>query len=249
MSGVGRLERLAYLRVSKFVFAARATGLIAREGYLLTAGSVVVAVAVVVVLAAISEALLWPGVVFGIALVGFVLFFFRDPTRTPPHDPEGRIVVAPADGKVIEVARDESDDYVGRNAIRISIFLSPLNVHVNRVPVGGVVERVQYFAGRYLVAWHPKSSELNERSEIGLRTFGGQRILFKQIAGAVARRIVFHVEEGDAVQTGQRFGIVKFGSRMDVILPENSEVLTSKDLRVTAGETVIARVAESQERG
>jgi phosphatidylserine decarboxylase len=124
----------------------------------------------------------------------------------------------------------------------VSIFLSPLNVHVNRSPVDGVVEYDEYVAGEYLVAWHPKASEKNERSQIGVRHPSGQKVLFKQIAGAVARRIVYHIRVGDAVTAGQRFGIVKFGSRMDVLVSPESEIFVKVGDRVSAGETILGKL-------
>ena len=124
----------------------------------------------------------------------------------------------------------------------MSIFLSPLNVHVNRVPADGVIEYVRYVPGDYLVAWHPKASEKNERSEIGLRHPSGTKILFKQIAGAVARRIVYHLSVGDTVKAGERFGLVKFGSRMDVLVPPGTPLDVAVGDRVTAGETILGRI-------
>jgi phosphatidylserine decarboxylase len=152
---------------------------------------------------------------------------------------------------VVEVVELENEPlYLKGPARRISIFLSPLDVHVNRVPADGIVEWVRYVPGEYLVAWHPKASEKNERSEIGLRHPSGTRILFKQIAGVLARRIVFHLKEGDAVQAGQRFGIVKFGSRMDVLVPPQVTLTVQIGDRVRAGETVLAKLpsAKASER-
>jgi len=216
--------------------------LIAREGYSVIAGACVLAGILVFVLPYVSDLLFWPAVVVGMALVGFSLWFFRDPQRKAPEDTTGLTVVAPADGKVLEVAPTATDEFIGGPACRVSIFLSPLNVHVNRAPVPGTVEQVRYIPGEYLVAWHPKSSDRNERSEIGVRHPRGHRVLFKQIAGAVARRVVFHVKVGDRLELGERFGIVKFGSRMDVLMPPQSTVVVEKGQRVVAGETVIAQL-------
>ncbi|SHK09836.1 phosphatidylserine decarboxylase family protein [Rhodothermus profundi] len=175
-------------------------------------------------------------------LLGFVLFFFRDPDRRPPEGAD-TLLLAPADGKVVEIATvDYEPVYLKGPARRLSIFLSPLDVHVNRVPAKGVIELVRYIPGDYLVAWHPKASEQNERSEIGLRHPSGARILFKQIAGVLARRIVFHLQEGDTVQAGQRFGIVKFGSRMDVLVPPHVTFEVKVGDRVRAGETILGRL-------
>lgn len=216
--------------------------MIASEGYSTIAWAVVLAFAICVLPVLVASLPLWPFAVLAIALLGFVVSFFRDPRRSPPPDPSNTLVVAPADGKVLEVTADHDDLYVRGPVVRVSIFLSPLNVHVNRTPVGGTVEYVRYVPGEYLVAWHPKSSEKNERSEIGVMHASGARILFKQIAGAVARRVVFHLHEGDHLVLGERFGIVKFGSRMDVLVPTNATTSVVAGQRVVAGETVIARL-------
>ena len=155
--------------------------------------------------------------------------FFRDPKRSSPTNDEN-VLLSPADGKVIKI--DELDEtlFLKSRAKRITIFLSPLNVHVNRIPANGVIE---------FVNWHPKASELNERSEIGLVHPSGAKVLFKQIAGAVARRVVYHVSEGDRVSAGDRFGIVKFGSRMDIIVPETATFEVAVGDRVRGGETIL----------
>ena len=216
----------------------------AREGYVLIGAALLVAILLVIVglqLSAVWRAVL---VVTAVVLVAFTLFFFRDPSRTPPAEAsEGRLLLAPADGKVVVVDRHVREPlYLDGPAQQVSIFLSPLNVHVNRIPVDGVVEYVNYVPGEYLVAWHPKASELNERSEIGVRHPSGTQVLFKQIAGAVARRIVYHVEEGDTVAAGERFGVVKFGSRMDVLVPPHVEIDVEVGDRVRAGETIMGRI-------
>ena len=216
--------------------------MLAREGLALIAGAVVVGV-LLVGLGLRLPRFGWVPLVLGLAVIGFTLWFFRDPARTAPAD-ASRLLLAPADGKVVELVTEEDTLYLNGEAQRISIFLSPLNVHVNRIPADGVIEYVNYVPGDYLVAWHPKASTLNERSEIGLRHPTGTPVLFKQIAGAVARRIVFHVKEGDAVRAGERFGIVKFGSRMDVLVPPHVRLDVRVGQRVVAGETVIGRLAE-----
>ena len=181
-------------------------------------------------------------VLAAVALV-FTLYFFRDPARTIPVD-DGTLLLAPADGKVIEVVDVPHEPlYLKGPARRISIFLSPLNVHVNRVPISGTIEQVTYVPGEYLVAWHEKASEKNERSEIGVINSNGSRVLFKQIAGAVARRIVFHLSEGDSVVAGDRFGIVKFGSRMDILVPPETHISAKAGDRVTGGETILGSMS------
>ncbi len=170
---------------------------------------------------------------------GFTLFFFRDPER---NIPEGSYILAPADGKIISIEQVREDIYLGAPAKQISIFLSIMDVHVNRYPVSGKVEHVTYHPGKYLVAWHPKASELNERAEFGVVHESGLKVFFRQITGLVARRIVFHTREGDEVRAGDRFGLMKFGSRMDILLPADMEVLVKTGDKTIGGETIIAKL-------
>jgi len=175
--------------------------------------------------------------VVGGAVLLFTLNFFRDPDRTTPDVPGG--VISPADGKVVSISEIEDAEYLGGKAKMVAIFMSPLDVHVNRYPVSGIVEHKRYIEGEYFAAYEDKSSELNERTHIGINT-GEWKVLFKQIAGFVARRIVCPVEVGDTAVAGERFGMIKFGSRVDVIMPPDAEIRVAMDQRVTAGETVIA---------
>ena len=216
---------------------------LAREGYLLIASAL--ALAVLFALLGLWFGGLLGGLLIAVGLVslGFTLWFFRDPRRVPPEDASA-LILSPADGKVIEIVEEEEPLYLGERARRLSIFLSPLNVHVNRIPVDGVVEYENYYAGEYLVAWHPKASTLNERSEVGMRHPGGMPILFKQIAGKVARRIVCYAKEGASYRAGDRYGIVKFGSRMDVIVPLDVTFSVEIGDRVAGGETVIGHIPE-----
>ncbi|MFW5955752.1 MAG: phosphatidylserine decarboxylase family protein, partial [Rhodothermales bacterium] len=185
----------------------------------------------------------WFFILTGVLALAFTLYFFRDPERLAPEGASGgSLILAPADGKVVVVDDVEEPLYLKGPARQVSIFLSPLNVHVNRNPVDGVVEYDEYVPGEYLVAWHPKASEKNERSMIGVRHRSGARVLYKQIAGAVARRIVYHIKKGDQVVAGERFGIVKFGSRMDVLVPPGSEIDVRVGDRTTAGETILGRL-------
>ncbi len=174
-----------------------------------------------------------------VIIAGFTLFFFRDPERNVP---EGSYIVAPADGKVISIDPVRENTYLGGGAKQISIFLSIMDVHVNRYPVSGKVEHVSYHPGEYLVAWHPKASELNERAEFGIRHPSGVRIFFRQITGLVARRIVFHTREGDEVKAGDRFGLMKFGSRMDILVPGDMDILVRVGDKTVGGETIIAKL-------
>ena len=184
--------------------------------------------------------------VLAVGGLAFTLFFFRDPERTPPPDARADDLLAPADGRVVEIADEEEPLYLKGPAQRISIFLSPLDVHVNRVPARGVIEHAKYRPGDYFVAWHPKASDKNERSEFGLRHPNGTKLLFKQIAGAVARRIEYDLEEGDTVEAGRRFGIVKFGSRMDLLVPPSVNLNVEEGQVVRAGTTVLGRLPNAE---
>jgi len=181
-------------------------------------------------------------VALALGLGSFTFYFFRDPERlVPASKKDGDIVVSPADGKVVVIRDIEDLEYHHGKARQISIFLSPLDVHVNRIPVSGRVDYFQYHKGKYLVAWHDKASELNERTHIGIDN-GRYRILFKQIAGAVARRIVCPLRPGDRVTVGERFGMIKFGSRMDVLVPPDMIIEVHLGDIVVAGETILCRL-------
>jgi len=210
----------------------------AREGYTLISGAIFICAALLVLSLWLDG---WwssiPGVL-GIVFLLFTLYFFRDPERTPPTG-AANVLLSPADGKIIRIDEFDESLFLETRAKRVTIFLSPLSVHVNRIPANGTIDFVQYVPGDYLVAWHPKASELNERSEIGLTHENGSKVLFKQIAGAVARRVVYHVSVGDTVRAGERFGIVKFGSRMDVIVPMSSEIEIQVGDKVKGGETIL----------
>ncbi len=221
----------------------------AREGYLII--TIALVISVVLVLIGLQFGPYVQLVLFALSafVTVFTLWFFRDPVRTPPSGAaEGILLMAPADGKVVEIVEEEEPLYIKGPAKRMSIFLSPLNVHVNRAPATGVIEYDNYVSGDYLVAWHPKASEKNERSQLGLMHPSGTKILFKQIAGAVARRIVYHITVGDEVKGGERFGIVKFGSRMDVIVPPHIEFDIEVGTMVTAGETILGKLPESADK-
>jgi len=170
--------------------------------------------------------------VFGVAALA-CLGFFRDPERTPPDAPGA--VLAPADGRVMAVV-EVADPWVGQ-ALRISIFLSPLDVHVNRSPIAGLVKNVEYAPGRFMAAYRPEASEENERCTVSLE--GGSRVAVKQIAGVVARRIVCRVQPGDPLRAGERFGLIRFGSRTDLIVPRGTTVKVAVGDRVWGGESVM----------
>jgi phosphatidylserine decarboxylase len=176
-----------------------------------------------------------PGYVF-LALTLFVLFFFRDPDRAVP---EGKgVVVSPADGKVIVIKDIYEPDYLKQDVKQISIFLSVFNVHVNRAPVGGEVEIVKYNPGKFHVASVDKASLDNEQTAMVI-TNGTRKILVKQIAGLIARRIVCYAKPGDAIKQGERYGLIRFGSRVDIFLPKNAEIKVKLGDRVTGAKDVI----------
>ncbi|MFN8367102.1 MAG: phosphatidylserine decarboxylase family protein [Candidatus Kapaibacterium sp.] len=185
----------------------------------------------------------YPLYVIGLALLALTLWFFRDPERIVPDQAKNSesLIVSPADGKVVQIEKIYEKEYLKSDAIQISIFLSPLNVHVNRYPANGVIKLVKYYPGEYLVAWHPKSSELNERSVFGLENAHGN-IMFKQITGYLARRIVYDTKEGDTANIGDRFGMMKFGSRMDVCVPIGTEILVKEGDVVVGAESIIAKL-------
>lgn len=171
--------------------------------------------------------------------LGLATWFFRDPDREPPADPH--LIVSPADGRVIDVRLVQENEMLGAPANRVSIFMSPLDVHVNRSPVRGVIERIRHTPGRFHAAFADKSSEENERTAVVLAG-DGRRYLVVQIAGAVARRIVCRRVEGDALERGERYGMIMFGSRVDVYLPVDVRVRVAPRMRVRAGTTAIAEV-------
>ncbi len=168
---------------------------------------------------------------------GFAVYFFRDPDRIPQMSGD-EAVISPADGKVIFVGEVEEKEFLKNRAKMVSIFMSLTNVHVNRIPINGKVKFLKYIKGEYLVAFEEKSSERNERMLIGIEN-RGHRVLFKQIAGFIARRIVCELSEGQDVIAGERFGMIKFGSRVDVLLPLNCEVKVGLNDRTLGGSTVL----------
>jgi phosphatidylserine decarboxylase len=180
----------------------------------------------------------------GLAFTLFSLFFFRDPERVAPVRPGN--VVAPADGRVVEVGLAVPPPELDLGPLprpRVAIFLSVLNVHVNRMPVSSVVTKVAYHAGKFLSAGHDKASDVNERNAVALRLPDGRMMAVVQIAGLIARRIICDAREGQAVVTGSRFGMIRFGSRTDVYLPEGVMPLVSVGQTMVGGETVIAELA------
>lgn len=177
--------------------------------------------------------------VFGV-IWAIVIYFFRDPDRVTPEG--DHLVISPADGKVVLIKEIDEDVYIKGKATQISIFLSPLDVHVNRNPVSGDLEYLKYHPGKYLMAWDENASVENERADFGVLHPSGTKFFFRQITGFLARRIVYHIKEGDKLTAGERFGMMKFGSRMDVIVPENVTVSVKEGERTWAGQSVLGEI-------
>jgi phosphatidylserine decarboxylase len=177
---------------------------------------------------------------FSVLLYIFLLFFFRLPARK--IDPDPGLIYAPADGKVVVIEETIEKEYFKDTRLQVSIFMSPFNMHSNRYPVSGKIKYICYHPGNYMVAWHPKSSELNERSSIVIATDNGAEILIRQIAGAVARRIVTYAKQDQNVVQGEELGFIKFGSRVDIFLPLGTEIEVPILQLVKANKSIIAKI-------
>ena len=185
-----------------------------------------------------SEVAKYMAYTISLAVLIIVLQFFRSPSRNWIKNESQ--VICPADGKVVVIEEVEEPEYFKDKRLQVSIFMSPTNVHVNRYPVSGTVKYAVHHHGKYLVAWHPKSSTENERTTVVVETKTGTQILFRQIAGALARRIVMYSKEGDVAQQTEQFGFIKFGSRVDIFLPIGTKVNVKLDEVVKGGITVLA---------
>ena len=168
-----------------------------------------------------------------------VVQFFRSPKKVVV--PQDGTILCPADGKVVVIEETEENEYFHDKRIQVSIFMSPVNVHVNRNPISGIVTFFKYHPGKFLVAWHPKSSTDNERTTVVVKDNAGREVLFRQIAGALARRIVWYVKEEDKVVQGDEFGFIKFGSRVDLFLPLGTEINVNIGDKVTGAKTIIGK--------
>ena len=207
-------------------------------------GTIIVASIVFAVLAFLSVYFLkeWSLLIIIPLLIiyGLVFWFFRVPQRDILDHKEN--VIAPVDGKVVMIKEVEEDEFIKGKAIQISIFMSPLNVHICRYPISGNVVYKKYHPGKYLVAWHEKSSTENERTTVAIESLTNHKVVFRQIAGYVARRIVFYCNEGDSAKAGHEFGFIKFGSRMDVFLPLDTEITCKIGDKTKGGIDVIAKL-------
>lgn len=179
--------------------------------------------------------------ILSVGLFLFTAFFFRNPRRYIVASDD--IVLAPCDGKVVTIEEVYEPEYFKDTRLQVSIFMSPTNVHVNWTPISGEVTYTKYHPGKYLVAWHPKSSEKNERTSVVIEDDDGVEVLVRQIAGVLARRIVNYLEEGDEIEQGKQLGFIKFGSRIDLFLPLNTRVEVDLRQKVKGGKTVIARLS------
>jgi phosphatidylserine decarboxylase len=214
-----------------------------REGYKILAVGFVIFIALNILANIIwsdSSLIKWAFLILSLLLYIFILFFFRLPARNIEPDPG--LIYAPADGKVVVIEETIEEEYFKDARLQISIFMSPFNMHSNRYPVSGRVKYVCYHPGNYMVAWHPKSSELNERSTVVIETEGGAEILIRQIAGAVARRIVTYAKKDQVVTQGDELGFIKFGSRVDIFLPIGTEIEIPILQQVKANKSIIAKI-------
>lgn len=214
-----------------------------KEGY----SSIALCILFIFILNAIVHYLLpdttwlhWIIYILSFSLFIIILQFFRSPTILVQQNEEQ--VICPADGKVVVIEETEETEYLKDRRIQISVFMSPINVHVNRNPISGIVKYSKYHAGKFLVAWHPKSSTENERTTVVIENSNGVSVLFRQIAGALARRIVCYSKEGDEAIQGEQFGFIKFGSRVDVFLPLGTEINVDLNQIVKGGITVLAHL-------
>lgn len=206
---------------------------IAREGYPF------ILIAALLALLSLATGWKWAGLLFGI--LGLAFFgFFRDPERTPPIG-EG-LILSPADGKVVGIKRVETGGPFKGTETMISIFLSPLDVHVNRAPVRGRVEEIRYQKGSFFAAYKEKASRSNEKNALSMVDPKGRRLGVVQIAGVLARRIICYVKKGDVLEPGQKFGLIMFGSRVDLFLPSGTRVDVVEGQRIRAAQTIIGRL-------
>lgn len=182
----------------------------------------------------------WAAYIFSFALFVIILQFFRNPRRK--FTSGENLIICPADGKVVVIEETEEGEYFKDKRLQVSIFMSPVNVHINRNPISGVVKFFKYHPGKYLAAWNPKSSTENERTTVVVEHKNGSPVLFRQIAGALARRIVWYVKEGDQVVQTEQFGFIKFGSRVDIFLPLGTKVNLELNQVVKGGVTVLGEL-------
>lgn len=186
---------------------------------------------------------LWQGAVLGLLASAYIAYFFRNPERLPPVG--SGVVASPADGKVCFVGQSHEPDFLRKPMLKISVFMNLVDVHVNRIPIDGTVRDVRYHRGRFMAASEDRASDENERNALLIETSQGEKIVLVQVAGLIARRIICYLGLGSFVLKGQRMGLIRFGSRCDVFLPIDSEVLVKVGDRVVGGESILAKLAET----
>lgn len=213
-----------------------------KEGYKILLTSLIVLIIINVLANTFISALWIVQLIFGITAVIFFLIaqFFRNPKRHISIN--NKHILAPVDGKIVAIEKVYEPEFIDEERLQVSIFMSPINVHVTRYPIGGRVVYSKYHPGKFLVAWHPKSSEENERTTVVVKTKSYGEILFRQIAGAVARRIVNYAEEGMEVKQGSDSGFIKFGSRVDLFLPLDTKLCVSLNDKVKGGKSIISKI-------
>ncbi len=216
-----------------------------KEGYKIIFNSFLIIAAITALFVIFCGSLLCKIVSISVAslLFAFVVRFFRDPQRVPESDPE--YITSPADGTIVSVKKVYENEYLKTECIQVSVFMSVFNVHVNWYPCNGTVEYYKYHPGKYLVAMHPKSSEKNERTTLVLNT-NGTKVLIRQIAGLLARRIVCYAKENQEVEHGSQIGFIKFGSRVDLFLPLDARIQVTKGQKVKGNITTLARLSPHQ---
>jgi phosphatidylserine decarboxylase len=216
-----------------------------KEGRTLLLVLVVILIAINVTVASLPSLRYSDFIVYGVLAASLIILililqFFRSPSVE--IEKNEKQILCPADGKVVVIEETEEAEYLNSKRKQISVFMSPINVHVNRMPVAGKISYFKYHPGKYLVAWHPKSSTENERTTVVAKMSNGTEILFRQIAGALARRIKWYVKEGQTLEQGEEFGFIKFGSRVDIFLPLNATVKVKIGDITKGGKTILAEL-------
>jgi phosphatidylserine decarboxylase len=216
-----------------------------KEGRTLLLVLVVILIAINVTVASLPSLRYSDFIVYGVLAASLIILililqFFRSPSVE--IEKNEKQILCPADGKVVVIEETEEAEYLNSKRKQISVFMSPINVHVNRMPVAGKISYFKYHPGKYLVAWHPKSSTENERTTVVAKMSNGTEILFRQIAGALARRIKWYVKEGQTLEQGEEFGFIKFGSRVDIFLPLNAKVKVKIGDITKGGKTILAEL-------
>jgi phosphatidylserine decarboxylase len=216
-----------------------------KEGRTILLVLVVILIAINITVASLPSLRYSDFIVYGVLAASLIILililqFFRSPSVEIERNEKQ--ILCPADGKVVVIEETEETEYLNSKRKQISVFMSPINVHVNRMPVAGKISYFKYHPGKYLVAWHPKSSTENERTTVVTKMSNGTEILFRQIAGAVARRIKWYVKEGQSLEQGEEFGFIKFGSRVDIFLPLDAKVKVKIGDITKGGKTVLAEL-------